>query len=276
MKQGLIGLLGVVFLMSAGSRALAHPLPCSWDPFTPMLFFEQIKGDLPMIAASAVEGRVPGLSLDAGTSILLKDGLVVGSVALTSDVRRGRSSMSVFDASQVLLFQVTKDERLCDGAGTTGVCESIVIVSEQQPLREEKSPFSLELVPGDYWPHYYRYGTEMPFMAWRHELVEAYRWLGATLDDTELAYQPPNQAPVDRLFWALASDPDAVRYLPRLSLSTVGGYVEARGVLPSNAAYDAVVGAAIEAGLRLRPLMIIDTGTAEPLADLPTIGACAP
>lgn len=270
-------LLGLAALMLLPATALAHPDPCRWDVFSPTVFFEQIKEDLPVIAVSAVPNQRPSLDVPSGSSLLVKQGTIIGTIEWVSDPRGGRDIMNVYDMSQVLLFQVTHEEYLCRGVDAPGMCEAISITSEQQPFLDGDMSFRIELIPGDYWPHYYRYGVEIGFSEWRHQLMDNYAWLGATLDASRLGRSPTINSPEEQLFWALASDPYVVRYLPALQLVMRNGQPAAYGVVPSNEAYDRIVAAALNAGFwGFQPWMIIDTGLALPGPDTPTISSCEP
>lgn len=267
-----------VLVLALAPPALAHPNPCRWGAFTPQAFVEEIRDDLAVIAVSIAPAPVRNLGIPSGGYLLVRQGLVIGSLQWADDVRTGRSTLSVYDLGPDPLFEVTKEEHVCYGRSMPGLCESIAIVSGQQPVASGIEPFRVELWPGDSQPHYFRYGQEQEFFVWRHNLVEAYIWLSATIDAASVGYEPVISTPEEGLYWALASDPLAARYLSALTIKSVAGHLKVFGVVPSNAVFDAIVAAAINNGYgSFEPLMVIDTGLPDRgRNNYPTLGRCEP
>lgn len=254
----------LAFAWTTPSHAMSTD-PCRYDAFTPENMQQELTSQLAL------------LDTDNGTALLMRDSKVIGHVEQTNDVRQNEFSLTVADAARAILFSVNEHHEFCNLHSTPGMCRTIEISTEQQPVTDDGiAAFSVKLAPNAYYADYYRYGVRVSFLDWRLQLADSVSWLADVFEQTTVSTQPRATTRGERLYWALASERIVAPYLPQLVIDeNRRGDLIVTGTVPSNAVFDRVVVAAHAAGFwTFDPRLVIDTGMDRPYSRGPTLSTC--
>lgn len=249
--------------------------PCAYDVFSPAALEREVAHRFPLIDVDAFGSvEMSDQGVPNGRLIVLSGGNIVGQVERSEDVRAGRSVVQFFDVDEVLLFSVTQVRGLCAAGDAPGICDRIVIQSEQQPEVDGRPPFVVELGAADASPRYYRYGQRLGRAAWHDDVLDALHWLGGVYFAAS-GVEPVAASDVESLFWGWAAEPTLTPYLPRLTLTVDGPRMVVHGVVPSRYVYDRVSDVAHDRGFwDLAPALVIDTRTRVSRDLGPTLSTC--
>jgi hypothetical protein len=236
--------------------------PCQFHVYQPESLVDELTASLPATGIAVVNLNRSARPTNT-RSLLIRDGMIVGELYASVDPRAAKSEMTVLSAAGDVLMHFEAGKGRCRDRFTAGLCSYIEGYTELEGLLDGSPAYAVYTGPdGAGSPHYFRYDAPVGRLPFRRALISAFDWLTTTLDATDVTREPLNATMAERFYWHLGSLPAVAPYVHRLRVSDIHGRLVVRGVVPSNFVYDAIVRAAIDAGMwDIQPDLIIDTGT---------------
>jgi hypothetical protein len=253
-----------LFFYSTAVLATAN-VPCRFAIFRPNVVLTTIERDYPQSGLSIARG-IELEGLPSGRLSIMRGPVIVGQIEFVLDVQRGYKRLTVWHAAErVIKLEIVERDSVCPQEYPAGLCHRIWAYTDLQPILHPYFPFMTEIVPGEL-QKFHRYSKRVDFATFSSDFREALEWLKGVFQTTQSVVRPRFTSSLQRLRYAIASDPELAPYVDRFTFSTSTRdprMIAVHGTVPSNFLYGRVIDRIRDAGWPyVDPAhLIIDTRT---------------